>query len=150
MQTVEQFMLEYLNEMDAMLRKNLDDFIPFREKFYTDDCILGSRRADKLKELIAEVEKVLRISSSEKTTEVITVKTGKGGSTKVRYNLVTANKNWLIQSMDLECPLCVGVEGNTSCSICRGDGWYRILGKRADHSKLPDDFNPLEPPYRRF
>jgi hypothetical protein len=150
MQSVEEFMLEYLQENIAVLKRSLDDFAPFRRKFYTDDFILGSRRADKLKELLEETEKIIQISSSDKTAKVITVKTGKAASSKVRYNLVAANKNWLIQSMDSECPLCLGMEGNTSCSICKGEGWYQFLKKWNAHSGTSQRSDPLEPPNRRF
>jgi hypothetical protein len=151
MESVEKFMLGYLDEMSAMQKQSLDNFVPFRRRFYTDDCILGSRRVNKLKELLEETEKIVQISSSDKTAKAVTIRTGKTGSaSKLRYNVIAANDNWLIQSMDLECPLCLGTEGNSSCSICKGEGWHPFPEKKNAHSGTSQRFDPLEPPYRRF
>jgi len=131
MESAEEFIVDFIRERAVMLKKEQESFTPFRRKFYSDDCELGRRRAEKLKELLNAAEKVVRVRSSEKEAEVFTVSSdGLGTTARLRYRLDAMPEGWLIMGVDLECPVCRGAAGDHTCSICGGNGWHDFLRDR--------------------
>src|SRR5262245_19151263 len=113
MQSAEEFILDYLRESRATLERSLADFEAVSQRFYTSDCILARCRAEKLRELLENVEHVSGASDSTTDTEIITAKIDEcGGTVRLCYKLRTNGDRWLIQSVQLECPKCRGVRNN--------------------------------------
>jgi hypothetical protein len=154
MQTPEEFMLEYRREQTELLKRQLEDFAPFRRKFYTDTCALGRRRSEKLQELLKASEEIVQVLTFDQRAEIITVSSDDAGTTaRLRYRLQASRDKWLIQDVDLECPHCKGTTGHSHCDICSGNGWWPFLNEMQNRQLdyLPKSNRPPPPPpHRRY
>src|SRR4051812_45167304 len=122
MQSAEDFMRAFLHERQILLRKALEIHAPFRRKYYTESCNRGQKNIAKLKESLTEVEELLTISVSDKAATAITSRTDGTTFVRERYRLLLSNEGWLIEAVQIECPICRGAGGNSACSVCKGEG----------------------------
>ena len=123
MQSVEKFMRQYFDERIAEEKREQASRAPFRRKFHTDDCFFDSRAGTL--EMI-QSEKVLKVSASDSTADVITTRHSPTLSDSVhqlRYHLQSGQDGWLIQSVDVWCHSCRG-EAKDDCIFCHGTGWF--------------------------
>lgn len=97
--------------------------LPFRSKFFADDCRYDSH-ADTLRRM--ESERVVSVDDGESDSQVITEQTfGYSGGTKtirLRYHLRLVNDDWLIQNVQTACFVCEG-RGDSNCPDCKGKQW---------------------------
>ena len=128
MQPVEERMIEYLRERVALLGEESMRFAPFRSKFYADGCRRDTRE-HLLKE--SQSERILKISVVDLEAEVITgIETSEGGIRRLRYQLKATSDAWMINSLEIECPSCLGQQGNRFCGGCCGTGWLVRLNRQ--------------------
>ena len=140
MQSIEEFMRQYLDERITEERREQASRAPFRRKFHTDDCRWDSRAGTL--EMI-QSERILNVSNSGATAEVITTRDCSrliNGVHQLRYHLQRGGEGWLIQSVDLWCHACHGVRGQESCIFCHGTGW--LDRKKSEASLLKRDVPP--------
>ena len=123
MHHVEDFMREYFSARIAEEQRHQTSRLPFRNKFYADDCRYDSR-ADTLMRM--ESEKIVSIDDGKSDSMVITEQTrcNSGGIKKMsfRYHLQTVNEGWVIRAVDIACVVCGG-RGDNSCPYCKGKRW---------------------------
>ena len=123
MQSVEEFMRQYLNERLVDEKREQASRAPFRRKFHMDDCRWDSR-AGQLE--MMHTERVLSISPSATKADVVTTRefpTIPGSVHQLRYHLESHNDSWLIREVDVWCLACHGEAGNSGCRFCHGTGW---------------------------
>ena len=143
MQSPREFIQQYFEERVVEEKREQASRAPFRQKFHTDDCRWDSRAGTL--EMI-QSEKILSLSSSDTTAEVITSREAPSrpidGLHQLRYNLQRTGDRWLIKSVDVWCYSCHGVASHTDCIFCQGTGWL--------DGKLPKQGRSGMPPYKRF
>jgi len=97
--------------------------LPFRRKFFTDDCRYDSH-AETLQRM--ESEKVVSVEETTADSKVITEQIfdylGKKKTIRLRYHLQVANDDWLIRKVQAACYICEG-RGDSSCPHCEGKLW---------------------------
>jgi hypothetical protein len=123
MQSVEEFMRQYFGERIADEKREQASRIPFRRKFHTDDCYWDSRAGQSE---MMQSEMILNISTSDTEAAVVTTRDFSavpGGVHQLCYHLQASGDGWLIRDVDMWCPSCHGVPGNSSCRFCHGTGW---------------------------
>ncbi|MDR3409824.1 MAG: hypothetical protein P4L50_14360 [Anaerolineaceae bacterium] len=148
MKQIQQFMLKYIRENAALIANSLNNFLPFQKKFYSDDCVIGNRRAEKLREFLGMTEHILSISQSADQATVITRCADKSGPLmRMKYGLVLVKASWFIKNIELECTACKGAPGNYGCPLCKGNGWHNLA--RQKHV-APRPIIPPLPPFSRF
>ena len=124
MQSVEEFMSQYLDERVAEEKREQASRAPFRQKFHTNDCRWDSRAGTL--EMI-QSERVLRVASSGTTAEAITIRHSPSladSDHQLRYHLQGSHDGWLIRSVDVWCHSCRGEAGKEDCIFCHGTGWF--------------------------
>src|SRR5262245_49695404 len=99
MQSIEEFMTQFLADRAVIHRKELEQFVLFRKKYYTNDCWLGRMRQGKLEQILGEQETILRVSYSDTQPEAITVLTDGTNTLRMRYQLQAVADGWLIHSV---------------------------------------------------
>ena len=123
MQSVDEFMRQYFKERIVEEKREQLSRAPFRRKFHTEDCFWDSRAGTL--EMI-QLEKVLKVSSSDATAEVITVRecpSIPNSLHRLRYHLQVYGDDWRIRNVDVWCVTCNGETGKDSCMFCHGTGW---------------------------
>ena len=123
MQSVEEFMRRYIYEHIAEEKRQQATHVPFRRRFYSENCDYGSRPG--MLEMF-QSEKVQCISSLDTKAEVIVtreVALEPGNFYDLRYLLQASGDSWLICEVDVQCCSCNGKPGNDSCPCCHGTGW---------------------------
>jgi len=148
MQSPEEFMRQYFRARTADIQRELSSRGPFRQKFFTDDCVWDSHKTMTKR---SESEEILSVSGSGTTVEVITRNFLPVG--KLCYHLRPTGETWLIQRVEPECLACHGT-GSTSngigtCIVCGGEGWGRNENPPARSNLGKSDANGFPPP-RRF
>jgi hypothetical protein len=122
MQSVEEFMREFLAAHVAEEERLLAVWKPFRERFFTPDCPWDNREGTL--EML-QSEEIISIAASESKPSVITAATILSRSVPqkqhFRYHL-TATDRWLIWHVELECQNCK-THGDENCPICHGKHW---------------------------
>jgi hypothetical protein len=118
MQSPEVFMSDYFRERTEQLKREIQDRMSFRAKFFTDDCVWDSRKDDLRR---SECERVINVSDAGSKAEVITQPASP--FPKFRYHLQTQLQSWLIKNVELECLVCGGTGRNGGCPACNGSGW---------------------------
>ena len=143
MQSLKEFMREYLNSRIAQERKELANREPFRKKFYSAECMFDSRAGTV--EMI-ESETLEALSELGEEGEAITSLRNPlvdaDFRTKQRYLLKRTGDTWLIRNVDLPCQLCNGEKGRSDCWWCKGEGWLSTdrlnrLSREAQNNKEP-------------
>ena len=125
MQSVHDFMGEFLRarviEEEALQSARL----PFRKKFFSPDCQWDSRSRS-LEKLRSE-----KVSSVEfsPTGPVATTsyrnpfsKRNSGTVLFMRYHLMAKDDGWIIRVAEMGCVACEGV-GDATCPACKGRHW---------------------------
>jgi hypothetical protein len=131
MQNIEEFMKSFFLERNAVEKNELQNFTRLRQKFYTNDCELGRRRSSKLQELLNTTEIIIGVEKLGTRAEVVTTYSDKDGTTvHLRYKLQKQEETWLIQCIELQCPLCKGAKNDRNCQLCNGNGWFPMLGSK--------------------
>ena len=124
MQSAEEFMRQLFDEKIEMEKQRLERVVPFRRKFFTQDCDYGSRPGV-LEQF--QSEEVQSISVLDSEAEVITTQTpfyvDSTASLEMRYLLRTDGDSWLIYEVDLRCCSCDGQPAKADCPCCHGTGW---------------------------
>lgn len=123
MQPAEDFMRQYFDERIGEEKREQTSRAPFRRKFHTDDCFWDSRAGTL--EMI-QTEKVLAVSASDTTAEVITTRHSPPRPDSVhqlRYHLRASQGGWLIRAVEVWCHSCRG-EAKADCMFCHGTGWF--------------------------
>ena len=146
METVEEFMQRYFDERIAEEKREQSSRAPFRRKFHADDCFWDSRAGTL--EMI-QTEKVLKVSASGRTAEVITTRhspTLSCSAHQLRYRLQDHSGSWLIREVDVWCHSCRGEAGKDNCSFCHGSGWRDSSARK--RKSPPPSSDP--PSHRRF
>ena len=140
MQSVEEFMRRYIDEHIAEEKRQQASHVPFRQRFYSEDCDYGSRIG--MLEMF-QSEKVQSVSSSDTKAEVIVtreVALEPGNFYDLRYLLQASGDSWLMCEVDVRCCSCNGKPGNESCPCCHGTGWRNPniskVGTAASDQKL--------------
>jgi hypothetical protein len=114
---IEQFIRRYFNDRTEALKARLSIHQTYRKRFYHGDCFFDSRRG-----VIesSQNESIDSILTSEGKAYVIT-----SGKTvyRSRYNLKPLATGWLIDEVDMECPLCRATGISVKCAQCGGSEW---------------------------
>lgn len=118
MQSAEEFMRDFFCARTVQLKKELEDRVPFRQRFFTDDCFWESRSGVIERN---ESESIVSITDFESEVEVVTQKIDP--FPKLRYHLQRADQHWLIRCVEMECSSCREAIGNVNCVFCNGTGW---------------------------
>jgi hypothetical protein len=139
MKTIEEFMSAYFRERVLLNERSLRDFAPFREAFYTDNCLMSNRRKADLEHSLTISECIQSVSTFDNMVEVITTHAGPPSLTlSTRYTLRPKADRWLIDCIELECPHCRKSTLSPGCSICKGKGWFHSFEKsRSNRCKIP-------------
>ncbi len=124
MQSIEEFMRDYLSSRMAEERREQASRAAFRNKFYTRSCVFDSRAGTL--EMI-ESEGILSTSINAEKGDAITASKNPllpgNLPSKQRYHLQRAGDTWLIQDVEFACHVCDGKEGCNDCWLCKGKGW---------------------------
>ena len=147
MQSIEEFMREFLRVRLAEEKRTQNIRAPFRKKFYCDDL---DRKSYSHILAMFQSEEIVSVSGSGSEATVVTVYKNpfyKPASQmhRKRYHLKPAGESWSIQRVEAECPLCMG-RGDESCPYCKGKHWRRE-GLTAEERDREDGENP--PPLPR-
>jgi hypothetical protein len=136
---------EYFQARIAQEQKERVRRIPFRRKFFVDECSYDSRKGQVE---FLKSERIFSVSSGDAKGEAITeIHDSKHDDfVRQRYNLITANGRRLIHSVDIACPKCVGKAGENDCAVCSGMGWINLTPP--DKPDRPP--SPIPPPRTRF
>jgi hypothetical protein len=129
MQTIEEFIHQYLDEHIADEKRQQASHRPFLQKFFTANYDHWNLQ-DRLE--MFQSEKVESISESETKAEVVTrrqMPNSQGDYYDLRYVLQVHGDGWLICEVDVRCCACNGQPGKTDCPSCYGTGW-RNTGRR--------------------
>jgi hypothetical protein len=118
MQSAEEFMRDFFFARTAQIKKELENRVPFRQKFFTDDCFWDSRNG--VIEL-NESESIISITDFDNEVEVVTQQAEP--FPRLRYHLQKVGQSWLIRGVDAECLSCGQARGNAECVFCNGTGW---------------------------
>ena len=129
MQNVVDFMREFFKSRVNEEKREMTSRAPFRETFFSSDCQYD-RRSRTLE--ILESEEIVSLDGTDSNAFVITVSKSPffkiGGPThRKRYNLKLAGDSWLIQAVQIECPVCHGL-GDANCISCKGKHWRGECG----------------------
>jgi hypothetical protein len=121
--TVDGFMREFSQARSDDLREEIKSFGPFRQRFYTEDCLWENRQGN-LEHSLSE--KIVQISEGDDGPLVDTVSASFIGS--LRYRLISSGKTFLIQAVQFECFCKTDLrekfeQGNYCCPACGGSGW---------------------------
>jgi hypothetical protein len=123
MENVTNFMLEYFRAKIADEQRYQEIRVPFRRKFFTNDCGYDSH-AHTLRRL--ESEKVISVEKMGSCVEVITEQilhySGGEQSVRLKYRLTNHGDGWLIAIVQTACFACGGT-GDSSCAVCKGEKW---------------------------
>jgi hypothetical protein len=122
----EQFIRDFFEARTALYRSELEKRVPFRKRFYAEDCTCGSRRG--LVET-SESEVILEVVPSEFETHVVTETRRPPLAGLHRYHLKPTGESWLIVSADEACSSCACGLAKPRCPRCGGSGWI-------DYSRL--------------
>jgi hypothetical protein len=132
MRQVDEFMLEFFRARIAEERRHQASRLPFRNKFFADDCWYDSR-ADTLRRI--ESEKIISIEKRKPGCIVITEQAlcnSRGvKAMRFRYHLQAAGDDWIIRDVFTGCVVC-GARGDTSCPCCKGEQWINLAQKGGD------------------
>jgi len=123
MQSVEEFMREFLDEQIALEKQEQARRLPFLQRFYTEDCLWG-KRVGRL-ELVQSL-KVRSISSTATKAEVVTSRLANGEPElycEIRFRLESQGQRWRICGVDLRCCCGSGESAEAGCASCHGTGW---------------------------
>jgi hypothetical protein len=119
----EEFMRDFLRARIVEEQRYQASRLPFRSKFFADDCWYDSR-ADTIRRM--ESEKIVSIeqgtSDSTVITEQVIYKLGGIKTMRFRYHLQTVNEDWVIRDVLIACLMCGG-GGDSSCPYCKGKHW---------------------------
>ena len=144
-QTVEAFMREFFSARSRQIRSELEARAPFRERFFSRDCIWDSHSGAVEN---SESEKILTWSNSGARAEVVTKPADP--HPRLRYHLSSEGQRWLIEHVELECLVCRQSSPNPNCPVCKGSGWH---GAGNVHSHMEAELEPglrkKERPLRR-
>jgi hypothetical protein len=123
MQSLEEFMRDFLQTRIALAKSEQSTRARYRQKFYTPDCIFDSREGTV--EML-ESETIIRSSAGDGAGEVVTEVTNPlcpYPPVKHRYCLKQEGGSWRIRDVQVACVQCAGEPGNRTCPVCRGTGW---------------------------
>jgi DnaJ-class molecular chaperone len=128
MQTVDQFMREYVRNRTELLRESSGRWAAHMQTFFAP----AYQPYDGQKTVAdSEAESILSVCSGDGLTEVITTGSA-GGRWRFRYRLSAVNDRWCIMSMEMECGICHGSgkakDGESDCRLCKGAGW-KLVGE---------------------
>ena len=100
-----------------------EDRLPFRKKFFADECRYDSR-VDTIRKF--ESEKVIDVDEGKFDSHVITEQafhySGGEKTIRLRYQLQATADDWLIRSVQTACYVCDG-RGDRKCPVCNGKRW---------------------------
>ena len=132
MQSVEEFMRRLFDEKIELEKQRLAMAVPFRQKFFTQDCDSGSR-AGMLEQF--QSEKIQSIDISGSDAQVITTQIAfyvhSGASFEMRYLLRAEGESWLVYEVDLRCCSCDGQPAKADCQCCHGTGWRNTNAQKS-------------------
>ena len=97
MQSAEDFMKSFFLARTAEVQSELEARKQFRNKFFAEGCAWDSRRRSVER---SESERIVEVSSSDTTAEVITREIDP--FPRLRYHLERVRDSWLIQRVDVE------------------------------------------------
>ena len=123
MQTIEEFMRDFRAEQIALAEEEQARRLPFFHRFYAEGCLWG-KGVGRLE--MAQSLKVLSISSTATTAEVITSRLANGEPDlccEIRYRLEAHGQSWRIRGVDLRCCCGDGESADGGCPTCHGTGW---------------------------
>ena len=117
-----------------------------------EGTLLRFEQERKLKELLAQNEEIVRVSSSGHEAKVVTrVVDQQEISVRFRYDSSATGDEWLIQCVNLECPSCNGERVNDECPICGGNGWFPFpTDKQGASSALRPNIDSRLPTFGDF
>lgn len=132
MTPIEDFMARYFRERTELIAVEIERRLPYRRKYFTEECSWESRRgaveASRAEQILAvsqHAEEALVVTSGD------TVKIPSGETTKEvpfqrRYRLRPSGETWLIHKVEVMCLACKGT-GKTpaghTCPLCKGHLW---------------------------
>ena len=98
--------------------------LPYRKRFFTDDCYFDSHAG--ALDMIRS-ERIESIETKGPTVFVVTniaVDLRKLGKhvRRHRYNLEPSGETWVIRCVQMACPVCER-PGQKSCRVCHGEYW---------------------------
>jgi hypothetical protein len=151
MQTPEQFMAEYFSARTAEIRKQLEARLPFREKYFAEDCLWDNKSGvtqDSESEMIVSVtallnrvEVVTQTNFSEDAPEIETP------MSCLKYILHPRGDSWVIEAVEMKCVAC-HVFVPEKCDFCDGTGWIRDIDLDKFRSNSGERPSPPQPPWR--
>lgn len=146
MQPVEDFMREFFRARITEEQSYQENRAPFRRKFYCDE---GGKDSHLQILAMFQSEEIVSVAGSASEAIVITVHKNPFYKTSAqmhrkRYHVKAAGEGWLIQFVEAECPLCLGL-GDRSCAYCKGKLWRRE-GLTAEEREREDKGNPPPSP----
>jgi hypothetical protein len=122
MQNVEDFMREFLSAGIELTKRELEMRVPYRNRFYSDDCHFDSR---KFTLAFAQSERIVEIQKDAADVRVICRKVAetprRAAEMLLRYHLHPFNTEWRIHKVDVACMGCIGKDPN--CPLCGGNYW---------------------------
>lgn len=122
MNSISTFMWQFFEARVADAEREMRDRMPFRNKFFTADCVFDSRTRTLEILKSEEIESVDSAASTVITFSKNSFKASVSERQRKRYHLVTVDNNWLIRMVEIECPACSSssIEG---CRLCKGTRW---------------------------
>jgi hypothetical protein len=128
MQSVEEFMREYLQACCVEEQRRFASRTPFLEKYYSEEYL--SNRSTLLLQML-QSETIICVSNLN--SEVVVSTSHKNPfypddkqKYHRRYHLMPSDNGWLIQFTEIECQFCWGL-GDSSCPTCQGKHWRRTI-----------------------
>jgi hypothetical protein len=123
-QSIEQFMRDFFHDRTVEEEREIANRAPYRKKYFAEKCRKDSRDGVVDMYKSSHIESVSTIGS-----EVLVIVTFKvpilepeNQIQRERYHLEAAGNKWLIQKVEVICPMCKG-QGDETCLCCKGQHW---------------------------
>jgi hypothetical protein len=128
MQSVEDFMKEFVRSRTESYREWCKAYEPYIERFY----VAGYRPFNpRISVISSESERVLEVVRTKDEVYVVTSGPLSGGQHHHRYGLVASGDSWQIASVEVRCAVCSGpgMRKVHQCKPCNGSGWVYLSGQ---------------------
>jgi hypothetical protein len=128
MQSIEEFMREFLHSRCVEEQRQFASRTPFLAKYYGEEY-RSNRSTYRLGML--QSEEIVSVTNLNSESVVVTVYRNPlykpdNQMFRQRYHLMPSDNSWLIQFVEYECPLCSGL-GDSSCTVCKGKHWCKTV-----------------------
>jgi hypothetical protein len=129
MQSVEDFMIEYLRSRRIRVETEVNEEMTFRRNFFAEECRWNNRA----KELeVARNEHIVRVWYDDTKAYVSTQVPSP--YFQMRYRLQRNGDGWLIRCVEVKCAKCLG----PTCAMCDGTGWLGMRDQPGEIVPEPD------------